>query len=155
MKNKELLSATSSTSWLLVFTLLFGLLLTSLTINAQSINQKETFNSAVINDCTIKEFTAKVVNNKIYFRFLVVENRDNTNYTLEASTNGDDYSPILQKEGFKSPNGTPLLYCYSLDLHDFSDNTYRIRRVTPDGVSFSNSIEFNDIDNLSLTAQKN
>ncbi len=155
MKNKELLVATSSTSWLLVFTLLFGLLLTSLTINAQSINQKETFNSAAIDDCTIKEFTAKVVGNKIYFKFLIVENLEQTNYTLEASTSGDDYSPILQKEGFKSPNGVPLLYCYSLDLHENSDKIYRIRRVSPEGDNFSATIEFNAIENLSLTAQKN
>ena len=155
MNDKKILSATSSTNWVLIFTVLLGLLLTSLTINAQSITQKATFNSETIDGCSIKEFTAKVVNNKIYFKFLIVENRDNTNYTLEASANGEDFYPVLEKEGFKSPNGIPLLYCYSLDLHDFSDDVYRIKRVTPEGDSFSNSIEFNAIDNLTITAQKN
>ena len=155
MKKSQLLSATSSSSWFLVFTILMGLLLTSLTINAQNVVEKATFNVAATDDCTIKEFSAKVVNNKIYFRFLVIENIANTNYTLETSTNGEDFNPVLEKEGFKSPNNTPLLYCFSIDLHDFSDNIYRIRRVTPDGDSFSNRIEFSVIDNLTITAQKN
>ena len=111
------------------------------------------FNSETINDCTIKEFTAKIVDNKIYFRFLIIDILENTNYTLESSSNGTDFYTIKLKEGFKSPNGIPLLYCYSIDLHSFSDNSYRIRIDSDNREEYSSIIEFNTIDNLALTAQ--
>jgi hypothetical protein len=153
--NKELFTPSSTTSWVLIFLILFGLMLTSLTINAQSINKKVAFAPEITEAYIIKEFTAKVVNNKIYFRFLLIDNRENTNYTLESSSNGTDFYAVKLKEGFKSPNGIPLLYCYSLDLHEFSDNTYRIRMDSDDGGEYSSALEFNSIDNLELSAQKN
>ncbi len=155
IRPKVILSSNLSTSWLLIFVILLGLMLTSLNINAQSISEKVSFNSENTNNFIVKEFTAKVVDNKIYFRFLIVENMENTNYILESSTNDSDFFPVIEKEGFKSPNRIPLLYCYSLDLHDYSDNVYRIKRITPDGISYSSNIEFNAIENLTLSAQVN
>lgn len=155
MNDQELFSPANSRSWVIIFTILLGLMLASLTINAQSLNQKIAFTPEITDDYIVKEFTAKVANNKIYFRFLLVDNRYNTNYTLESSSNGTDFYAVKLKEGFKSPNGVPLLYCYSIDLHEFSDNTYRIKIDSDDGDEYSSIIEFNKIHNIALTAQNN
>ncbi|MBL4594712.1 MAG: hypothetical protein JKX68_12990 [Flavobacteriales bacterium] len=149
MNNQGILSPSNSRSWVIIFVILMGLMLTTVTINAQSINGKVAFNDDEVNDYVVKYFKVKKVNNKLYFKFLVLENRSNANYTLESSANGTDFSAVKLKQGFKSPNGVPLLYCYSVDLNNLNDTTYRIRRDSPDGINYSSIIEMDNSPNLS------
>ena len=153
MNNKDIFTPASSKNWIIVFSVLFLLMITSLSINAQIVVKKITFKPDATDDYVIKSFTATEVNNKVYFKFLVLENRYNTNYILESSSNGTDFYAVQLKEGFKSPNETPLLYCYSIDLNNLNDKTYRIRRDSSDGVNYTASLEIeNEI--LPLSVQK-
>ncbi len=77
----------------------------------------------------VKSFTVKEINNTAYFKFLIVENDDNAVYVLESSINGVDFIPVNLKEGFKSPNNTPLLYCFSINKEsNVKGNYYRVKR---------------------------
>jgi hypothetical protein len=154
MKNKA--SITQSTihfKWILIFPFLFVLLFVSSNIKAQLVNEKMDFNSVTTNDYVVKEFTVKEVNDKLYFRFLVVESETNISYTLESSSNGKDFYPVNLKEGFKSPNNVPLLYCYSTNADKLYKQIYRIKRESIDGDSYSSLLKINDIENLVLLEQ--
>jgi hypothetical protein len=124
--------------------LLISILITS-TLSAntgQSIKTKSTTNLNNSISSAIEYFKVMEINKKLYFKFLIVENKDNVAYVLESSENGTDYSSIQIKEGFKSPNKTPLLYCYSEKLID--NTSYRIKRVSFDGlINYSGSITIN------------
>ena len=125
-----------------VFTI-FTLFTSTLTANnEQSINTKSTTSVNNSVDCTVEYFKVMELNKKLYFKFLVVENKDNIAYVLESSENGNEYNAIQIKEGFKSPNQVPLLYCYSEKL--INNTSYRIKRVSSDGViNYSGSITIN------------
>jgi penicillin-binding protein-related factor A (putative recombinase) len=151
MKNKKVSSFTSNKFSLITYTLTIGFLFITLAFNAQSINEKITFQDDEIASHVIKYFKAKKINNKLYFKFLVLENKLQTAYTLESSTNGTDFYNVQKKEGFKSPSGTPLLYCYSIDLTNLSTNKYRIKRTSEDGINYSSIIEMNHPINLDLS----
>ena len=69
----------------------------------------------------------------MYFNFLIVENNDNIGYVLESSVNDSKFKSIQIKEGFKSPDGKPLLYCYSEKLTINENTSYRIKRISSDG----------------------
>ena len=153
MSNQKTLSPANSLSWVIVFIILMGLMLATLTINAQSIVKKTTFSSEITDDYIIKYFKVKEISNKLYFKFLVLENRENTNYTLESSSNGAEFYAVQLKQGFKSPSGAPLLYCYTVDLNQLNNKSYRIRRDSPEGIEYSPTIEIDNSPNLS--AQKN
>ena len=155
MNHTEIISSESSKSWLIVFVLLIGLLLGSLKMNAQSLSKRTVFNEQITSDYIINDFKVKEINNKLYFKFLVLENQYNTTYTLESSTNGKDFYAVQLKEGFKSPNGTPLLYCYTVDLNQLNDKSYRIRRDSDDGKEYSTVINLNNVVSPSLSAQNN
>ena len=150
MYNQE---RTSPASWLIVIIVLVGLLFGATSINAQVLNEKNVFSPETTSDYLVKDFKVKEASNKLYFKFLIVENRLDTKYTLESSSNGTDFYAVELKEGFKSPNEVPLLYCYSVDLNQVNDNTYRIRRDSPDGTSYSSAIERASTINASLSAQ--
>ena len=85
----------------------------------------------------------------------MIENNFETNYTLESSSNGTDFFAVQLKEGYKSPSGVPLLYCYSVNLNDLDDKTYRIRRDSPYGINYSYVIEMSNSVNPNLSAQSN
>lgn len=145
-----------NSNWKLIPALFIGLLFITLNANSQAIAEKVGFSGEEIsNTFDINEFSATQGGSKIYFRFLIKEDRDNVNYVLESSLDGIDYNTIQLKEGFKSPYGQPLLYCYSLESNTTTDSKYRIRMSTPEGDSFSDIIEHNPVVNLELTAQKN
>lgn len=143
--NKSNLSV-SGTSWVLIFTILLGLLIISSNIHAQAISKKIAFTPELTDNYVVKEFSMKEVNNKLYFRFLILENNQDVNYTLESSLNGTDFYPVQLKQGFQSPTGVPLLYCFVVDLNVLNDNVYRIKRTSPEGEEFSSFIEVNDHD---------
>lgn len=88
----------------------------------------------------IKQFTAVQHQDKIYFKFLIVENRVNVNYVLESSTNGVDFVEVQKKEGFKSPNEIPLLYCYTIDEIDKKVKAYRIRLESINTIEYSSRV---------------
>jgi len=93
----------------------------------------------------VKSFTVQEVNNKAYFKFLIVEGDDNTSYTLETSMNGIDFSPINIKEGFKSPNNTPLLYCFTVNKENNTNGSYyRIKRTSILDEVYSNVVSVED-----------
>ena len=111
---------------------LFSLItLTVTSINAQSINEKHIFNISPSPDYLIEYFKAIELNKILYFKFLIRENNDNIAYVLESSVNGAEFKSTQIKEGFKSPHGVPLLYCYSEKLTD--NTTYRIKRISYGG----------------------
>ena len=156
MYNQDnILNPSSSKNWIIVFSILIGLMLATVSINAQSITSKVAFNDNETVDHLIKYFNVKEVNNTLYFNYLVVENRVHTAYTLESSSNGTDFYTVQLKEGFKSPSGVPLLYCYSVDLNVLNDRTYRIRRDSPDGINYSTVINRDVFVNPTLSAQNN
>ena len=103
--------------------------LTITTINAQSINKK----NSPSKDYFIEYFKAIELNKELYFKFLIQENNNNIAYVLELSVNGNEFKSIKIKEGFKSPNRTPLLYCFSEKITDNENSTYRIKRISNDG----------------------
>jgi hypothetical protein len=110
---------------------LFSLIiLTIKSIDAQTINEENSLSS----DYFIEYFKAIELNKKLYFKFLIQENNDNIAYVLELSENGNEFKSIQIKEGFKSPNETPLLYCFSEKITDNENSTYRIKRISNDGV---------------------
>jgi len=155
MNNKTHLPASSDSNWIIIFTILFFLLILSISTNAQSMSKKTTFTSEITSDYIVKEFSAKEINNAIYFKFLVLENREDVNYTLESSSNGVDFYPVKLKEGFKSPNNYPLLYCYSIDLTILSDKTFRIKMDSKESINYSSVIELKNMIDQNLSAQKN
>ena len=153
MYTSRTLDPSKSINWIIIFFILFGLMLTTITVKAQAIEKKVTFTPDITDNHIVKYFKVKEVSNKLYFKYLVLENEYNTSYTLESSSNGNEFYAVQLKEGFKSPKGVPLLYCYSVDLNQLNDKSFRIRRDSPDGVEYSSVIETGNSQNLS--AQKN
>ncbi|PCJ26332.1 MAG: hypothetical protein COA97_05995 [Flavobacteriales bacterium] len=138
MENQKILVPKPSNNSIITF--LFGLvlILTSITANAQFASKSIPPNSSQIVDYQIQIFEVAKIENKLYFKFVVIENMLNTSYTLEYSDNGIDFYTIQLKEGFKSPNGTPLMYCYTVnDLNNFNSKKFRIRRGSKKGVNYS------------------
>jgi len=109
-------------------------------LGAQSISNKVDFTEKPSEEFVIKQFTAVQHQDKIYFKFLIVENRVNVNYVLESSTNGVDFVEVQKKEGFKSPNEIPLLYCYTIDEIDKKVKSYRIRLESINTIEYSSRV---------------
>jgi len=109
-------------------------------LGAQSISNKVDFTEKPSEEFVIKQFTAVQHQDKIYFKFLIVENRVNVNYVLETSTNGVDFVEVQKKEGFKSPNEIPLLYCYTIDEIDKKVKSYRIRLESINTIEYSSRV---------------
>ncbi|MGB0882666.1 MAG: hypothetical protein ACPGSO_06900 [Vicingaceae bacterium] len=95
-------------------------------VNAQQVSQQMDFSSTICFD--IEYFKVMKVDNQLYFKFLVIEEEDNSTYVLESSTNGKDFTPCQLKDGFKSPNKTALLYCFSEPVKK-TNTQYRINRI--------------------------
>ena len=138
---------------ILIIVPLFALILCATSISAQIVEDKIGFDQERINDFTVKYFKVKEVNNTLYFKFLVLEYRANTAYVLESSSNGVDFDSVKMKQGYKSPNNVPLLYCYSVHLNNLAANTYRIKRISPDGNDYSEEIHMNSLTIQNLSAQ--
>jgi len=150
--------STSTTPHVLLMFTLFTLLLGPIYTKAQTLRQQAEFAPIVETtvDYDVKEFTCKKVNNNLYFKFLVLENKHNISYILESSSDGKTFEPIQRKEGFKSPNQHPLLYSYKIDLNKSPTETaYRIRRISPDGNEYSAILEIKNIDQIEYIAQNN
>ena len=96
-------------------------------------------NNSPSRDYVIEYFKVIDVDNKLYFKFLIIEHQENAAYILESSFNGLDFNAVQIKEGSKSPNGIPLLYCYTEKLKDNENISYRIKRVSLSGIDISNS----------------
>ena len=132
------------TSVLIVFTF---------SINAQSLTQKSDFREIEKPAYNIEYFKVKEVNDKLYFKFLIIENEQNIVYTLESSTDGANFSGVTKKDGFLSPNGIPLLYCYSADQNTISTESYRIKRSSAEGVQYSSTLFIDRAEMSNLSAQ--
>ena len=122
LKNKTIAAAT-----------LFALTLTLATASAQKIDNTNMFSSNQVIDYNIEYFKVMEVDKKLYFKFLITEEKENTAYVLESSTNGQAFTFCQIKEGYKSPNNTPLLYCFSEKLNKNNATVYRVKRVSFDG----------------------
>lgn len=109
-------------------------------LRAQSVATKVTFEAAP--EYVVKQFTAKHIQNKFYFKFLIQENREDANYVLESSIDGINFSEVATKEGVKSPNKQPLLYCYIVDETTISDRIFRVRIISNEEVTYSNWLDF-------------
>ncbi|MFB0925327.1 MAG: T9SS type A sorting domain-containing protein [Vicingaceae bacterium] len=124
--------------------LIISIIITS-TLSAntgQSIKTKSTTNLNNSISCTIEYFKVMEINGKLYFKYLILENKDNVAYVLESSENGNEYNFIQIKEGVKSPNKNPLLYCFSEKL--IENTSYRVKRISFDGlINYSGSITIN------------
>jgi len=140
--------------------ILFFLILFFPKTKAESINPADTFSNNLSIDYVIEYFKVINVDNNLYFKFLITEHQENAAYILESSKNGLDFDAVQIKEGSKSPNGMPLLYCYTENLRDNDNIAYRIKRVSISGIGISNSctLKMNDLQNskkwISCTNQK-
>ncbi len=124
--------------------LIISIIITS-TLSANTGHAIKTKSATTLNNstsCTIEYFKVMEINGKLYFKYLILENKDNVAYVLESSNNGTEYNFIQLKEGVKSPNKTPLLYCFSEKL--INNTSYRIKRISFDGIiNYSGSITIN------------
>jgi hypothetical protein len=125
---------------ILIIIPLFIFSLFTLNVQAQIIQENFDFNEDVKSTYNIEYFTFAEANNTLYFKFLILENSDNAAYTLEYSENGVDFEFIQTKEGFKSPNNTPLLYCYSVNLSSLNAKSYRVKRTSTNEANEYSSI---------------
>src|SRR5690606_34947107 len=92
------------------------LLFTFNKITAQTITNKVTFEE--VPEFSIQQFSGTSINGKIYFKFLILENSDEVCYILESSIDGQNFNEVVKKNGVKSPNQQPLLYCYTVDTNE-------------------------------------
>ncbi|HEY9083993.1 MAG TPA: hypothetical protein VIN73_11715 [Vicingaceae bacterium] len=104
-------------------------------LRAQSVTTKVTFEAAP--EYVVKQFTAKHIQDKFYFKFLIQENREDVAYVLESSLDGVNFNEVTTKEGVKSPNNQPLLYCYVVDSKNISDRIFRIKMMSDEVVTYS------------------
>lgn len=104
-------------------------------LRAQSVTTKVTFEA--VPEYVVKQFTAKHIQNKFYFKFLIQENREDVAYVLESSLDGVNFNEVAIKEGVKSPNKQPLLYCYIVDATTISDRIFRIKMMSDEVVTYS------------------
>ncbi|MBW6484126.1 MAG: hypothetical protein K0B10_13825 [Vicingaceae bacterium] len=118
-------------------------------VEAQSISNKVDFTEKPSEEFAIKQFTAVQHQDKIYFKFLIVENRVNVNYVLESSTNGVDFIEVQKKEGFTSPNEIPLLYCYTINKVDKKVKVYRMRLESKNTIEYSSRVIIENKNNKS------
>jgi hypothetical protein len=139
----------------LLLILFFWLSAGNLKVKAQQLNEKTAFTLAEISEFVIKEFRGTALNNKIYFRFSILDNKDQTEYTLESSINGETFIEVEKKYGFKSPNKQPLLYCYNINQEDVIAKKYRIKIVSDNGINYSEEIIINPTINTPFVASNN
>jgi len=123
--------------------LLLLLFATSINIKAQQTARKMLFNNDKICNHQVKEFSLIKAENRLYFKYLILENETDVTYVLEASTDGTHFYKINQKEGFQSPKNTPLLYCFNVDASKLSSLLYyRIKRISNQDESFSKVLNY-------------
>jgi hypothetical protein len=113
--------------------ILFALTITLATASAQQVDNTNMFSNSLVVDYDIEYFKVMEVENKLFFKFLITEEKENTAYILESSTNGETFKSCQIKEGYKSPNNIPLLYCFAEQLNGNDITIYRIKRVSFDG----------------------
>lgn len=136
------------------------LLIISFNINAQSLIEKVNFSDDYTKNYEIQEFSCTQVESKSYFKFIISENRDDIKYILESSENGISFFVEKEKEGFKSPNGTPLMYCFSVDSKNNLDTRFfRIKIMNGENYDYSPTIKIIENrlkqNNTLLTSQNN
>lgn len=118
-------------------------------LNAQSLIKKVDFGKIYTNEFVIKQFSGVQSDTTAYFKFIIHENRNKSNYTLEASINGIDFITIEKKEGFKSPNTEALMYCYSINTNTYLDyKLFRVKISSEDNIDYSHTIRLYDLDRL-------
>lgn len=117
-------------------------LLISFNINAQSIIEKVDFSDNYSKNYVITEFSCSQVESKVYFKFIISENRDDIKYVLESSGNGIAFVVEKEKDGFKSPNGLALMYCFSVDTKNNLDTRFfRIKIMNGENYDYSPTIK--------------
>lgn len=124
------------------------LLFASNKLRAQAVVNKVTFEATP--EYVIKHFTANNIQHKFYFKFLIQENREYATYVLESSLDGIKFNEVATKEGVKSPNKQPLLYCYIVDEVTLGDRIFRVRITSNEEVTYSNWLDFSSVDNQTL-----
>ncbi len=121
-------------------------------LRAQSVTNKVTFEAAP--EYVVKQFTAKHIQSKFYFKFLIQDNREEIKYVLESSKDGVNFSEVAIKEGVKSPNNQPLLYCYIVNSEVVSDRFFRVKIISNEEVNYSNLLDFYPITNQPLVVDQ-
>ena len=104
----------------------------SFSLKAQSNIEKIEFGPEYTEDFIIRDFSGRLIENTIYFKFLIIENIKHTAYILEYSYDGKNFNESMNKEGYLSPQKTPLLYCYKLNTEIFNSHQnihFRIKRL--------------------------
>ncbi|MCZ2222800.1 MAG: hypothetical protein LC122_04125 [Chitinophagales bacterium] len=84
-------------------------------LNAQSLIKKVDFGKIYTNEFVIKQFSGVQSDTTSYFKFIIHENRNKSNYTLEASINGIDFITIEKKKVLNAKHrsiNVLLLYQY-------------------------------------------
>lgn len=109
-------------------------------LRAQSVATKVTFE--VVPEYVVKQFTAKHIQSKFYFKFLIQDNREEIKYVLESSKDGVNFSEVAIKEGVKSPNNQPLLYCYIVNSEVVSDRFFRVKIISNEEFTYSSLLDF-------------
>lgn len=139
--------------------ILIILLIVSFNLNAQSLVKKVDFGDIYIKEYVIKQFSGVQSDTTAYFKFIIHENRDYTNYTLEASVNGTDFTAIEEKEGFKSPHSQALMHCYSINTNRYLDYKYfRIKISSKKNTNYSHTIRLynhNTLQKEAIVANEN
>lgn len=135
-------------------------LMISFNINAQSIIEKVDFSDNYSKNYVITEFSCSQVESKAYFKFIISENRDDIKYILESSVNGIDFFVEKEKEGFKSPNGIALMYCFTVNTkNNLHTRYFRIKIMNGENYDYSPTIKLIENrlkqNNTLLTSQNN
>lgn len=148
MYNTMLISSKNNVNWFTIKTLVFPVLILIICLSSgeqlysQSITKQVAFDEESVQPYKVKQFTGKCVNEIIYFKFLVMENRkDIQAYILETSFDAINFMSVAFKDGFESPNNVPLLYCFKQPKSLIYKTYYRIKMVTKSGITYSNIIE--------------
>lgn len=126
----------------------------SFNMKGQSLTQKNDFNPEHTEDFIIKDFTGKLINEVVYFKFLVLENQIKADYILESSKDGINFSEIIKKQGHMSPQKTPLLHCYKVEIENSEALYFRIKRIQSDEINFTNTIYINADKELAFYTEK-
>ena len=121
-------------------------------LRAQSVINKVSFEATP--EYVVKQFTAKHIQNKFYFKFLIQDNREEIKYVLESSKDGVNFSEVAIKEGVKSPNNQPLLYCYIVNGEVVRDRFFRVKIISNEEVNYSNLLDFSPITNQPLVVNQ-
>ena len=67
--------------------------------------------------------------------------------TLEYIVN---FNEVATKEGVKSPNSQPLLYCFIIDDTTTSDRIFRVKITSREEVTYSNLLDFSSATDQTL-----